>query len=180
MSLNGDLKIFCCNSLPVITTYCILPATFKGDDALVWPALLFALHVYSPLSSTKESRIIRVPLESSRTRSPTKIPSPSLVQLTSGLGTPCTAHVILIVAPLNALIVDPTSAVTLLCSSKVTDPFGGWILGSKGSKTLKMFGLLLFFFDGLKLWKWNIWNSYIWTADKKMNKREIIAVIYAT
>ena len=84
-----------------------------------------------------------VPLEFSATRSPSVMLCPSLVQLTSGFGTPLTAHVIEIVASLNALIFEPTPAITLVWSSDEIDPFDGRISGSNGSEELKS----LYYFD---------------------------------
>ena len=56
--------------------------------------------------------------------------------------------------------------------------FHTWYAAIKTPENIS--GLENYFIMHYAHWKWNMWNTYIWTTDERMNKWEAIAVMYAT
>ena len=86
------------------------------DDSLSVPAMLLTLHVYSPLSSTAASLITRV-FSLLIENLPAGVTCfPSFSQATSGVGTPLTGHLMMMVVLETAVTLSPTFIVTGLPS----------------------------------------------------------------
>ena len=99
------------------------------------PKKLLALHVYSPLSTvsgpsiTSDSSLVKEYLR------PGTIFDPSLVQVTEGVGTPLTGHLMVMVVLEDAVTLSPMSMVTGLPSPRGISRlnFGTLIDGFTGS-----------------------------------------------
>ena len=86
------------------------------DDSLSVPATLLALHVYSALSSTAAFSITRVLPLLIENFPPVVTCFPSFSQVTSGVGTPLTGHLMVMVVLETAVTLSPTFIVTGLPS----------------------------------------------------------------
>jgi len=86
------------------------------DDSLSVPATLLTLHVYSALSSTTASLITKV-LSLLIENLPLGVTCfPSFSQVTSGVGTPLTGHLMVMVVLETAVTLSPTFIITGLPS----------------------------------------------------------------